>query len=124
MEPEYSCLVSGVVRFLEMVTGMVLVILGDTLSRLPHCPIGSPFGKIAVGARAPVCELTWLEGGQSVEAGYFLTGWLWSWYVATARCVDDLYMASFVVCAACLAKMPEEVYPFRFDVSCEGTQVV
>lgn len=115
---------SEVVRMFEVIVRMVLVALGDTLYRLPHCLIGFPFGEIAVSARAAVCELTWLQQGKNIEAGEHLTGWLWVWYVATARYVDDLYMSGFVLCAACLTQMPEKVYPFQFDVSCEGTQVV
>ena len=68
--------ISEVLGFFEMAIGMCLVTLGDTLNRIPHRPIGSPFGKIAVSARAAVCVLEFAEGVKDLDVGLWTQGWL------------------------------------------------
>ncbi len=86
-----------VVPLVEMVLGMSLVQVGDRVFRVPRCPIGSPFGKIAVSARAALCELRFLEEAKHVRSGFHIPGWLFGWVVATARYVGDLYMSSLLL---------------------------
>ena len=84
--------------FFALAISLALAYLGDAVFRVPHVPIGSKVGKIAVSAVAGQREIVWTEWCSKVWGLFCPTGWDLAEAIFTRRYVDDAFMITDILC--------------------------
>eukprot|EP00435_Cladocopium_sp_Y103_P073634 s689_g44.t1 len=100
-----------------------LASVGDAVAQFSGVPIGGHLSKAVCSLIQ--AETEWSENEAYLARNHFLPpGMSWQRVCAAKRYVDDVLLVSALLCSTCLHDALEGIYPVKFDIACQGTELV